>query len=78
MFIHFMSTMMAGSLGQHGAHLGPAGPRGLHVGLMNLAIWIFTSVTVITHLARMQPSLRLDLTGFKLLQWPLYQVYIPK
>ena len=26
------------SWGQHGTHLGPAGPRGLHVGPMNLAI----------------------------------------
>ena len=28
-----------GSWGQHGAHLGPIGPGGLHVGPMNLAIW---------------------------------------
>ena len=28
--------------GQHGAHLGPVGPRWAHVGPKNLAIWVYT------------------------------------
>ena len=29
-----------GSWGQHGAHLGPTGPRWAHVGPINFAIWV--------------------------------------
>ena len=39
------STQIARFMGQHGAHLGPVGPRWAHVDPMNLAISVSFSIT---------------------------------
>ena len=43
-----------GSWGQHGAHLGPTGPRWPHVDPMNFAIWVKFLCTVLTNVTNTQ------------------------
>ena len=38
-----------GSWGQHGAHLGPTGPRWPQVGPMNFAIWVDIVISIATN-----------------------------